>query len=135
MDASVCQGTRTKEQFIDLIDVLNHSFAFQAMAHIHSMNPKVIHRDLKTQNLLLFQDYQILKICDFGTASSVDGTNMVGTVNYMAPEVRSHQFSALYFQWSQSSLIDFLSKKIRTKIKIKILVPTGNALQCRKQVH
>lgn len=92
MDVSVCQGT--KEQSSDLIDVLNHSFPFQAMAHIHSMSPKVMHRDLKSQNLLLFQDYQILKICDFGTASNVDGTNNVGTVSYMAPEVRSHRFSA-----------------------------------------
>lgn len=75
MDASVCQGI---EQLIDLIGVLIHSFSFQGMAYIPNMNPKVIHRDLKTLNLLLFQDYQILKICDFGTATNVDATNLVG---------------------------------------------------------
>lgn len=84
----MCQGTI--EQFIDLIDAVIHTFPFQGVAYIHNMNPKVIHRDLKTQNLLLFQDYQILKICDFGTATHVDATDLVGTVYYMAPEVRSH---------------------------------------------
>ncbi|XP_060648128.1 dual specificity protein kinase pyk3-like isoform X2 [Drosophila nasuta] len=50
---------------------------------------KIIHRDLKTQNLLLFDDFRILKICDFNTAKQfvTSNTEIDGTVCYMAPEV------------------------------------------------
>lgn len=53
------------------------------------MTPKLLHRDLKPQNLLLANKYHTLKVCDFGTAKCLQ-TNMtadIGTSAYMAPEV------------------------------------------------
>ncbi|XP_060649091.1 dual specificity protein kinase pyk3-like isoform X2 [Drosophila nasuta] len=49
----------------------------------------IVHRDLKTQNLLLFNGYRTLKICDFGTVKELVtiNTEVIGTVCYMAPEV------------------------------------------------
>jgi serine/threonine protein kinase len=59
-----------------------------AMAYLHSKN--VIHRDLKTLNVLLDDDNRP-RLCDFGIARRLDEraplTERMGTYNYMAPEV------------------------------------------------
>lgn len=57
------------------------------MKYLHQR--KIIHRDLKPHNLLLFDNYQTLKIADFGTVieSLTKSTEAIGTVVYMAPEV------------------------------------------------
>jgi len=59
----------------------------QAIAYLHSK--EVIHRDLKSQNLLVDDSFRI-KICDFGFARSLDPSEfmtMCGTDEWMAPEV------------------------------------------------
>ncbi|KAH8310878.1 hypothetical protein KR044_003356, partial [Drosophila immigrans] len=68
---------------------------FKGMEYLHSK--KTFHRDLKTQNLLLFDDYRTLKICDFGTVKefATINTELKGTFGYMAPEV---SVSILYLQ-------------------------------------
>ncbi|XP_030546843.1 probable receptor-like protein kinase At1g80640 isoform X2 [Rhodamnia argentea] len=51
-------------------------------------NPPVVHRDLKSSNILLDSDFNA-KISDFGLAVSAQSTNNVkisGTVGYLAPE-------------------------------------------------
>ncbi|XP_034112326.2 mitogen-activated protein kinase kinase kinase 7-like [Drosophila albomicans] len=55
--------------------------------HLHSK--KIIHRDLKSKNLLLFDNFKILKIGDFGKVKQLStiNTEMSGTFIYMAPEV------------------------------------------------
>lgn len=63
-----------------------------ALCYMHSCDPIVIHRDLKTQNLVLDADYSI-KVCDFGktqallenSALQMDHDNG-GSPRYMAPE-------------------------------------------------
>ncbi|XP_044754346.1 cyclin-G-associated kinase isoform X2 [Coccinella septempunctata] len=40
-----------------------------AVSHMHSQQPKIIHRDLKIDNLLLNAD-GFIKLCDFGSATS-----------------------------------------------------------------
>ncbi|XP_051862824.1 mitogen-activated protein kinase kinase kinase 7-like [Drosophila albomicans] len=57
------------------------------MEYLHSK--KTIHRDLKPHNLLLFNNYRTLKICDFGTVKqyATENTELIGTIGYMAPEV------------------------------------------------
>ncbi|CAH8649058.1 unnamed protein product [Heterobilharzia americana] len=42
----------------------------RAVQHMHSQCPPVIHRDLKIENLLL-TDHFIIKLCDFGSASTI----------------------------------------------------------------
>lgn len=67
-----------------------------AMAFLHSFTPKVIHRDLKSVNVLLVEpvvselDRIRVKVCDFGRARKADAepsTMRVGTQHWMAPEV------------------------------------------------
>ncbi|XP_051862795.1 putative mitogen-activated protein kinase kinase kinase 7-like [Drosophila albomicans] len=59
----------------------------KGVEYLHSIN--IVHRDLKTENLLLFNEYRKLKICDFGTVKELAtlNTELVGTFSYMAPEV------------------------------------------------
>ena len=62
--------------------------------YLHSNH--IIHRDLKPENVLISDGRNgvFIKLCDFGLAkldlNSID-TRMVGTDNYMAPEVRDGQ--------------------------------------------
>eukprot|EP00063_Salmo_salar_P021548 XP_013996383.1 PREDICTED: mitogen-activated protein kinase kinase kinase MLT [Salmo salar] len=60
------------------------------MHYLHSEAPvKVIHRDLKSRNVVLTAD-KVLKICDFGASKFQSHTThmtVVGTFPWMAPEV------------------------------------------------
>ena len=79
-----------KEVSIEYMDVLEMSIDIaRGMKYLHSQH--IIHRDLKSHNLLLDEAYRV-KITDFGTAKSLEkisGTayTEVGTGGYMAPEV------------------------------------------------
>uniref|UniRef100_A0AAY4ETA8 Mitogen-activated protein kinase kinase kinase 20 n=1 Tax=Denticeps clupeoides TaxID=299321 RepID=A0AAY4ETA8_9TELE len=62
----------------------------KGMHYLHSEAPvKVIHRDLKSRNVVLTAD-KALKICDFGASkfhSHTTHMSLVGTFPWMAPEV------------------------------------------------
>ncbi|XP_042558805.1 mitogen-activated protein kinase kinase kinase 20 [Clupea harengus] len=62
----------------------------KGMHYLHSEAPvKVIHRDLKSRNVVLTAD-KLLKICDFGASKFQSHTThmtLVGTFPWMAPEV------------------------------------------------
>lgn len=71
-----------------------------AMHYLHSMDPPIVHRDLKSLNILLLQpvrsqhDEPHIKVCDFGFAreyeAGVTMTRGAGTMQWMAPEVSSN---------------------------------------------
>ncbi|OSX72034.1 hypothetical protein BU14_0478s0002 [Porphyra umbilicalis] len=63
------------------------------VAYLHSRNPPMIHRDLKTTNLLVDRGMNV-KICDFGLSRFQAADNVmsaVGTVQFAAPEVLKHE--------------------------------------------
>ena len=58
------------------------------MAHMHKL--RIIHRDLKSSNILFTEDMEV-QICDFGVARPAPNTTAVsktaGTYRWMAPEI------------------------------------------------
>merc|ERR1719469_1306025 len=69
-----------------------------AMRYLHNLQPQIIHRDLKSLNLLLSKpvlvdsDVPWVKVTDFGFSRIKDGdwgkmTKHMGTCHWMAPEV------------------------------------------------
>lgn len=57
----------------------------------HECNPRIIHRDVKSSNILLDRDY-VAHLTDFGIAKSLSGsridtsTYIMGTIGYIDPE-------------------------------------------------
>ncbi|KAL0481324.1 inaC [Acrasis kona] len=93
--------TRTKSNYFPIVKIKKylHQLA-EGLAFLHSHF--VTHRDIKPQNILVSDDYNQLKYCDFGLAKreehkpmtpTTPGGNILhdlwdngGTVEYMAPE-------------------------------------------------
>ena len=63
-----------------------------ALHHVHSK--KILHRDLKTQNILITKN--LVKLADFGISKVMEGSmsaasTVIGTPYYMSPEVCQNQ--------------------------------------------
>lgn len=65
----------------------------EGVAYLHSLTPPVVHRDLKSLNIVLDKQYNA-KLCDFGLTQSMDKTHISlkeggngGSPRYMAPEL------------------------------------------------
>lgn len=80
---------REKNSNYTLVDVLNWGYQLaDALSFLHSN--KIIHRDVKMQNILLKDNLQSLVLTDYGTATQLGKswmTDNVGTPITMAPEV------------------------------------------------
>lgn len=74
-----------------------------AVFYMHSQS--IVHRDLKLENMLLdCQSTKNIKIVDFGTACELPSgkklTQMIGTINYIAPEIFKKSYSEKCDMWS-----------------------------------
>ncbi|EQC31332.1 TKL protein kinase [Saprolegnia diclina VS20] len=62
-----------------------------ALAYLHCLHPTIVHRDVKTKNVLLDANW-VAKLADFGASRSYGDSDLVmtaeiGTVPWIAPEV------------------------------------------------
>ena len=77
--------TRGNLSFDETLDYMLQ--VLEGMSYVHSTG--ILHNDLKPDNLYLIYDGTI-RICDFGIASHISSKeekHILGTVNYLAPEV------------------------------------------------
>jgi serine/threonine protein kinase len=62
----------------------------KGMTYLHQLNPSILHRDLKPQNILLDSNNRV-KICDFGVSKPAMNRTMTGvtygTMEYISPEI------------------------------------------------
>ncbi|CAF1791979.1 hypothetical protein Bca4012_047093 [Brassica carinata] len=63
----------------------------KGMNYLHNRNPPIVHRDLKSPNLLVDKKYTV-KVCDFGlsrlkASTFLSSKSAAGTPEWMAPEV------------------------------------------------
>jgi serine/threonine protein kinase len=63
----------------------------RGMNYLHNCSPVVVHRDLKSPNLLVDKNW-VVKVCDFGLSRMKNNTflssrSTAGTAEWMAPEV------------------------------------------------
>jgi len=80
---------------------LAYKMCYQIARGLNSMHcwiPQIVHRDLKSKNILVESNYQI-KLCDFGESRFIDENNdsltkMCGTFAYVSPEV---YFGKIFF--------------------------------------
>ncbi len=73
-----------------IIELWFQRYLVQLLSSIAFVHGKaVIHRDIKPANVLVNPEHQILKLADFGLATTVDGARepCVGTLCYFAPEM------------------------------------------------
>jgi len=70
------------------------SGAAKGMLYLHSLVPPILHRDLKSGNVLVTRNWQA-KICDFGLSRSASlaatMTKRIGTTRWTPPEILSSQ--------------------------------------------
>ncbi|XWS59541.1 hypothetical protein CRYUN_Cryun08bG0131000 [Craigia yunnanensis] len=69
----------------------------KGMNYLHRRNPPIVHRDLKSPNLLVDKKYTV-KVCDFGLSrlkanTFLSSKSAAGTPEWMAPEVLRDELS------------------------------------------
>lgn len=72
--------------------------AAKGMNYLHNLDPPVIHRDLKSQNLLVNKEL-VVKVTDFGLAKMNEikemSTTFCGTLPWTAPEILTGKSSKI----------------------------------------
>ncbi|KAK1311073.1 putative serine/threonine-protein kinase WNK7 [Acorus calamus] len=66
--------------------------------YLHSQNPPIIHRDLKCDNIFINGNWGEVKIGNFGLETimkQVDAHNVIGTPEFMAPELYGEDYNEL----------------------------------------
>lgn len=60
----------------------------RGLLYLHLQNPPILHRDLKSLNILVDENFHV-KVADFGLSADKNGhlSHRMGTLNWVAPEI------------------------------------------------
>ncbi|CAK0849273.1 unnamed protein product [Prorocentrum cordatum] len=115
----------------------------QAMHYLHSFTPQIIHRDLKSLNLLFkepvvnCEDLPETKVVDFGQSrmqhgEALDMTKLAGTPHWMAPEVfQTNSYDRKVDVYSYSMILyeiicsEIPFEEIQSKQRLGLMVCSG----------
>ena len=86
---------------IEVLDIMKQICS--GLSVLHNNKPKILHRDIKPQNILIKMEYgrPLIKITDFGLADAKDSDksfselSIAGTPVYMAPECFKEKYSTM----------------------------------------
>src|SRR3990167_7483679 len=94
---SVFDILRNKKEYFALTSLqkknILHGLAL-GMAYLHALKPPIIHRDLKSHNILVDKSRNNVKIADFGLSRAISESSTMtatGTPQWSAPEVIRHE--------------------------------------------
>jgi len=79
--------SKKKLSFVKVLKMA--SDAARGMNYLHQCKPPILHRDLKSMNLLVTAEYNV-KVADFGLSKTFQKevlNSKMGTLNWLAPEV------------------------------------------------
>ncbi|MCW6036316.1 serine/threonine protein kinase [Spirulina subsalsa FACHB-351] len=114
LEALIEQGWKPTEDEVKAIALQ----VLEILTYLHTLNPPVIHRDIKPQNLIQSKDGRIILV-DFGAVQEVyrktisRGGTLVGTFGYMAPEqFRGQTTYASDLYGLGTTLVYLLTRKI-----------------------
>jgi len=117
----------------------------QGIQCLHTSNPQLLHRDIKSMNFLVTENWRV-KVCDFGLARFSTGSNMStlaklrGTMCYVPPEIckgehyitKSDIYSMAICFWemiyrliNKSYQSPFAEYELQSSIQIVIKAPQG----------
>ena len=91
---------RQSSEAMDLIEFYISCQLFrellECVQYIHGLNPPIIHRDLKTQNILINEkprNHRFLKLCDFCLAQEYNSIPEIGSSDKNIPSTKADIYS------------------------------------------
>ena len=133
LDTLVDNGWRTTET--EIIEIATQ--VLEVLTYLHSLNPPVIHRDIKPQNIIRQSDSKIYLV-DFGAVTDIyrqtliGSSTIVGTYGYMPPEQFRGQVvpatdlyglgATLLYLLTYSSPTEFPQKKLKIDFRSSVNV-------------
>jgi serine/threonine protein kinase len=105
---------------IQLCDVLHY---------LHMLDPPIVHRDVKPENILMAENGTKVILTDFGMAvfaSTNYVTTRAGTLHYAAPETWKRQFTPACDVWSLGCVLYAVATGLITKDDTRVMFDDVN---------